>query len=107
MPAPALDRLVERLAAHVGATRTTSHLPECLTEADAMVSHHIGKNKVPEVIRDRALLETAADLFWRRHARNGIATFDGGDGLEVLRIGLDPMASARTILAPYLGVGIA
>ena len=101
------DRLLERLASHVGATRTTSHLPECLTEADAMIAHHIGKTEVPEVIRDRATLEVAADLFWRRHARNGIATFDGGDGLEVLRIGLDPMASARVILAPYLGVGIA
>lgn len=81
-------------------------LTTCAAEATAMVTQRIGTAEVPASILDRAGLEVAADLYYRRRTRNGVAEFDGMD-MAPVRISRDPMAAAAAILAPYLGGGFA
>lgn len=79
---------------------------DCYDEATALVETHIGSDaEVPEVVRDRAILEVGAELFHRRSTKNGVAQFATGDGQPV-RVARDPMVAARPILAPYVGLGI-
>ncbi len=102
-------RLAARLAAHVGTSRDGDDLRAHIEEAEALVMHHVGtrSSSVPGPILERAIIECAGDLFWRRRARNGIATFESDGALETVRIGSDPLRSAKTILAPWMGVPIA
>lgn len=81
----------------------------CETEAGILVDHHIGDAEVPESIRERAVLEVGADLYYRRAAKNGVSTFGGAgvEGVSVLRINRDPMTQAYAILRPWLGLGFA
>lgn len=107
-----LDRaaLATRLGSHVGVGRGASsdeYLQQCVEEAIELVQKHVAGVEVPEPILQRAVIECGADLYWRRQARSGVATFDSEGALETVRIGLDPMRSARAVLAPYLGVPIA
>ena len=105
---PTTDELLaSRLARHVGASRADEHVTECLTEAQALIDHHIGKRDIPKPVLERAIIECGADLFWRRQARNGIAAFESDGELGAVRINRDPLLSVRALLAPYLGVGIA
>ncbi len=76
----------------------------CETEAETIVAEHIGVASVPAEVRRRAVLEVAADLFYRRKSQNGITVFGGGDvDLTPLRIARDPLHAARELLRPYLG----
>lgn len=115
MPVPT----VSELARYVGAAETidSAFLQACLDEASAIVSRLAGRadldavdeaGTVPAPILARAVMETAADQFSRRRARNGIVEL-GGDGItaDVVRISRDPAAAARPILAPFLGPAIA
>lgn len=99
--------LLARLATHVGAKTVDAYVRDCLAEAHALVTQLIGSCDVPDAITARAIVEAAADLYWRRQARNGISTYESDGALEIVRIGNDPRRSARAILAPWLGVGIA
>jgi hypothetical protein len=96
------------LAEYVNAPAAdAAFVTECEAEAAALVDNRIGAvATVPVAVRDKAVLEVAADLYWRRSSRNGIA---GLDAVEVapLRINRDPMAAATPILAPFLGPVIA
>jgi len=92
----------------------TALIADCLAEASAMVTKYLSNgyydySVTPAVyvasqvavdagLRDRAVLEVAADLFHRRNAPNGITNqFDIADG-QPLRISRDPMAPAYKIL---------
>lgn len=108
------DALVTRLARHVGLGAVAAERDEypgaCVDEALALVAQHIApvpSEVVPDEIQARAVIECAADLYWRKQARNGVATFDSEGALETVRIGLDPMRSARALLDRYLGPAIA
>lgn len=103
------QKLTERLAAQVSASRTDGHLATCVVEAAALLSDLVGdrREEIPDELYDLALIECAADLYWRRQARNGIATFDGVDGIETVNVRRDPLTGSRDVLAHYLGVGIA
>lgn len=105
------DALASRLGSHVGVGRgagSDDYVQQCVAEAIELVKQHVGPvSVVPEAILQRAVVECGADLYWRRQARSGVATFDSEGALETVRIGLDPMRSARAVLAPYLGVPIA
>ena len=80
----------------------------CLTEATQIVTDIIGSvSGVPALIRDRAILETGAELYHRRQARLGIAQLGTGDDLAPVRIARDPKLTAKAILSDYLGPGIA
>lgn len=115
MAAPTRTELAKYVAA--AETIDADFLDTCLAEASALVARLAGHTtvdeveaagKVPAVILRRAVLETAADQFSRRRARNGIVEF-GGDGVtaDVVRISRDPAAAARPILAPFLGPAVA
>lgn len=110
---------VDQLAEYVqtDATHEQEFLTECLAEAGELIAVHCGLadieavaagKKIPAATLARAVKETAADLYSRRRARNGIVEI-GGDGItpDVVRINRDPMAAARPILRPFLGPGIA
>jgi hypothetical protein len=102
---------VEKLAAYVqvDAVEDAAYLAECVQEAADLVQDLITRNKtrpVPESVAERAELETGADLFHRRRSRNGVAVFGSGDdlgGMEAVRVTRDPSATARAMLAAYLG----
>ena len=109
----------EQLAEYVqtDATHEQEFLTECLAEAGELIAVHCGLTsieavvageKIPAATLARAVKETAADLYSRRRARNGIVEI-GGDGItpDVVRINRDPMVAARPILRPFLGPGIA
>lgn len=82
----------------------TSHL-----EAGALVNNFIGGShnpfRVDELALARAVLEVAADLYYRKASRNGIAGFDGVEA-QPFRLNRDPMAAAYPILRPFLVVGL-
>lgn len=82
-------------------------ITECEFRAGAMVEHHIGTRAVPLPILELATLEVGADLYNRKSARNGVATFQGPDDMQApMRIARDPMRAAYDILRPYLGVAV-
>lgn len=102
--------LRERLADYVKATATDEHVDSSLTEAAALVDEKLAKGNthraVPDPVRDRAVIEVAADLFYRRQTRMGVSGFADND-LNPMRISRDPMKACEGILAPYLLGGFA
>lgn len=103
---PETTPTLEVLAEYVGGEATSAYLADCLTEAAALVSGWIAANSnpdtaVPAAVQRRATLEVAAELWYRRQARGGIATFDGTD-MAPVRLARDPLKAAHPILAPYL-----
>lgn len=101
-----LEPLTGRLRTYVGAGRagagTEDYVKECAAEAIELVGKHVGTATVPPVILARAVMECGSDLYYRKQARSGVATFDSEGALETVRIGLDPMRAARVTLAPFL-----
>lgn len=77
---------------------------QCLTEANELVNHHIGTANVPDVVKDRAVLEVGSNLLRRGAHLDGLAGFDSSESTP-LRITRDPLQAARAILAPYLYSG--
>lgn len=93
------------LATYVGATDDDSEfVQQCWDEAYALVSAFVGGVDIPQSVGDRAVLETASELFHRRNAPNGIAQFAAFDGSPV-RVARDPMTPAYPILARVMVVG--
>lgn len=107
MEEAAVTALVQRVAKHAKTSTNDDYVRECTEQGIALVDKHIGAVKVPPAMYERAVIETAADLFWRRNAQSGIAQFQSGEGLELMRIGADPLHAARIILRPWTGVPIA
>lgn len=113
------DGLLGRLARYVSAAPDDEHVAACLAEASGLVAAELGAEEVdgvevtantflpvPAAVRDRAVLEVAADLFYRRQTRLGVTGFADSD-LNPLRVTRDPLAGARPILAPYMAGGFA
>lgn len=88
-------------------TAQAAFLARCVSEANDLVTGYAGAAGVPEAVLDRAVLETAADLFYRRSTRNGVADFEGIDGLQPIRVNRDPLAAAYPLLRRYVGAGLA
>lgn len=95
------------LAAYVRAPEDP-FVTDCFQRATIMVAAYTADaiTDIPVDIQDLAIQEVGADLWNRRHTRNGIASFDGPD-MQPLRVTRDPMKAAADILAPYLPVVIA
>lgn len=89
------------------ADRDAGFVADCEERALAMVEQRLGGRTIPAVVKELATLEVGADLFYRRSARNGVASFDGPEMQAPVRIARDPMRAADEILRPYLGPGIA
>jgi hypothetical protein len=87
-------------------TTNDSYIQDCIDEATDMVTTFIGSATVPDLAKDRAVLETVMSLYHRRQAPNGLAQFAGIDGTTVIRVPRDPMAGAYPILARYMVIGL-
>lgn len=100
---------VERLAHYVGGVPPTDYLEACAAEATALVDRHLGaaRDQVPTTVRDRAVLEVAAELYHRKSAPNGIKNYTDMDGTAAVRVARDALVAARPLLAPYLPLAVA
>ena len=103
------QRLQPFIGLGAGQEPKTAFVQECATEAVDIIEHYtLGTRGIPESVLIRAAIEVAADLYHRRTARNGIAGLDDSElGASPMRINRDPMATARPILAPFIGPAIA
>lgn len=108
MPAT-VQELLPRLAKLVKAQtpRDDTELLEDLAAAAALLEDHIGDAPVPDLIRDRATLTVAGDLWAARKAPNGISVqqfqgADGGLGNAPLRISRDPLAGVGKLLSKWV-----
>lgn len=100
---------VEALKKYVNAVNAdTEFLQQCVDGATHRIDQFIGSRSVPDVVRDQAIQEVAANLYQRRVGRRDINNFgDPGVVAPLSRPALDPLTPARPILKPWLGVGIA
>ena len=56
---------------------------------------------LPEEVRNRAVMEVAAELWHRRNAPNGIKSFGDLDGAGVIRVARDALVAARPLFEPW------
>lgn len=100
----------DRLADYVDAADGDDYVSEVLDEAEALVSGYIGEAAaptIPDLVRDRAVLEAAAALYHRRQTKLGIIGLGNLDGqAQPVRTARDPLNAVRPILGPYIwGIG--
>lgn len=111
------------LAGYVKAPQDDAWAASCEAEATAIVHRRIlgamravtltgaeleaalVASNVPAEVRSRAILESGAELFYRRDALAGNAQMD--DGVTQPRRLRDPHRIAAEIVDPFLGPGIA
>lgn len=107
MTAPSTQNLLD----FVGGTPTIDDAwaETCIDEATGLVDNWVGSwsEHVPDSAHKRAILETAAELFQRRAARNGVASFDSTGDTSPMYAPLDSMRAARRILREYIPVNFA
>ena len=97
---------IEDVRAYVNAPSSdVQFIGSVLTEAQALVARYCGKTPVPVSVFDNAVTQTAAELYHRRNAPSGIASFAAIDG-SVVRVALDPMKSVYAILDRYVSRGV-
>ncbi len=108
MPEMTPDPLMERAREYVTATGEGDelNLAAALTESRELVENWCGTAPIPETTKDRAILEVAAELFYRKNSRNGISEFAGAD-LSPFRIARDPMKAAYPLLKQFIPGGLA
>jgi hypothetical protein len=85
---------------YVGGT-DTDYAQSCLDSATDLVAGYIGSSVVPENIEDRAILETASELYHRKNAPSGIQAF-AYDGAPAVRLNRDPMAQSYAALDKFV-----
>ena len=97
------------LAEFVGAKEVSSAVQDAWDTAWRLVDAYLRGYGLsvfpPDPVVDRAVLETGAELYHRRSARNGISQFATPDTVSPMRIARDPLVAARPLLAPYLWAG--
>lgn len=108
VPTPSPSELSEHLG---GSNATTQALSACIDEAVALVATLVADVREstpppPSIVR-RAVLDTAADLYARKAAPNGVKSYADLDGGQTIRLRLDPLAQARATLAPFLRMAVA
>lgn len=94
------------LAEYVAAPDAGGFVGECWNQAAALVATFIGECDVPEIVKDRAVLEVGAELYNRKEAPNGIMQFGDLTGGQGVRVARNPMVAAYPLLTPYVGGGI-
>lgn len=100
---------VSDLRAHL---RASSAVPDTalqllLDSSSEILDVYIGDVEVPDSAKDRALLLTATEMYHQDKAPNGVLNqqFDVGDGTITstpVRIGSDPLRTARAVLALWV-----
>ena len=97
----------EALAKHLDEPAEDETVQLAASQGLAMVTKHLGvaASAIPDVIGKLAVVEAGAAVYYRRTARNGIASFGNGEVMP-MRISKDPMSTVYPILAPYAAPGI-
>lgn len=113
----------EDLTGFVGALPSEqAFVTSCLEESVALVDGFIGSTllevaegaepetfgpyKVPAVIRDKCILQTGANLYHQKAAKNGIVGFDDVENRPI-RVARDPMLDSYPLLRRFIPVGLA
>lgn len=91
---------VEDLLEYVGST-DADFAQDCLDAALPLVSAYVGTAEVPNQIFDRAVLETASELFHHKNAPSGIQQFNTYEGAPV-RLNRDPMTTSYSLLNKWI-----
>ena len=97
---------IEDVADYVGSSPAEPLLPLIHRTSLALIDRYLGprgKAKVPVDIYDNATLHLASELFARRNAPGGIASWASGE--VPVRLARDPMLSVIPMLAPFKGLG--
>lgn len=105
-----MDRaaLAKSLADHLGDLPVTDALHECVALAAESVTHYTRSADVPPATLSRAVVLVAAEHWHTREAPGGVrAVMDSEGGVTPIRVGRDPMAAARPLLRPYVGLAFA
>lgn len=93
------------LKTYVGANASSdAYVTACFDEATELVDTFIGAATVPQIIRDRCVLEVGARLFTRKDAKDGAAQYSP-EGVPVF-IPRDPMISVYPLLNKYMVIGL-
>lgn len=107
---PTADQLA-KLARHVGdgGSQHTEALTDVWTEAAALVDKYVGtaRDAVPGPIWERAIIETASELYHRRNAPGGVLAQFSELGGSTVRLARDPMLGAYPLLDRWLPGGFA
>jgi len=108
MPETPTDALLERAREYLTVTGEgdESNVAAALPEARALVENYIGSYSIPPAVKERAIIEVTAELFYRKNSRNGVSEFAGTD-LAPFRIARDPMKAAYAILKQFIPGGLA
>lgn len=116
MSLPTINALVTAVAKYVDDAAEDDLIQSSSAEALELNKQHLRNcgldltqdedSRIPDEICLRACTETAADLVYRRTARNGIV---GVSSLDVspIRLRRDPMTDAYALYAPFFNPGIA
>lgn len=94
------------LAVYVGTAETNALVPDCWTQAVALVAAYVGEAAVPADVLKRAQIEVGAELFHRKSTKLGVAQFAMPDAAPV-RVLRDPVQAAYPLLARWVGGGFA
>lgn len=105
---PAQDKLVKKTASYLGDAPETDFLSDSVLEAIALVDRHCqaAPDSVPALIRDRAIVKVAAELYEQQNAPSGVRNFADMEGVTPVRVARDPMVAARPLLAPFLPLAV-
>ena len=96
----------EDLKTYVGSkSDSDAYVTACFEEATELVDAFIGSATVPQIIRNRCVLEVGARLFSRRDAKDGLAQYASLEGAPVF-VARDPMVGVYPILNRYMVIGL-
>ena len=104
---------VDDVVKYVG-TNDVDFAQQCLDEASSLVFAYLGISTgtyngqpvyygadIPDNIIDRAILDTASELFARRNAPSGLQEWATTDGVPV-RLSRDPMTNSYPLLQKFV-----
>lgn len=109
MPLPELEAAQAALAKYLDEHTVTEQVADAAKVALRLVADRLTTAEaaaLPDEIGQQAVVEAGAAVYYRRTARNGIATF-GGAEVVPMRISKDPLSTVYPLLAPYTAPGLA
>ena len=98
---------LESAAQFVGISPDEPVLPALLAAAEAAVKDYLrpsGERRITNALRDLAVLTATTELWRRRNAPGGVASWSP-DGVTPVRLSADFMKPVKPLLDPYRGVG--
>lgn len=97
----------EQAGQFIGIAADEPLLPALLATAEAMVKGYLrptGQRRIPDSIRDHAVLTLTGELWNRRNSPGGVASWSP-DGATAVRYSRDAMGAVKPLLGPYRSAG--